>query len=834
MTQYYPLLLRFNYQGLIKERYSEIKQVTIDDPSNQGSINLGGKDQEGSKATMLDREQYPCILTGQTVTDYVKGETTSTQNLAYDFYSGAVSEKLETDPYGNNFMTKTVPAYQIYPSMGVKINTDANLNMLAQNAETYRYKVDASNNPLGLVTASVTTWNNGFSAMAPDGTQHIQDGRTEQVNGATVPNGNIWRQQSVYDWMSPTQTSDGLTPTSSFVDFNWTTPASSDSRWVNNSTNTLYDIYSKSLENTDVNGNYSAAHMNYGENKVILAGGPANYYEIAYSGAEDAAINNPSTSFIKVQAGTVTTAAAHTGASSLLMNPGSSTTFLYTVPIVASGNGGVIAGRNYTASVWVKPVSGTASNVHIYFQINGATMGSSISSGSSTKSAGGWTLVNLSIPGSMLPAGSTLAVFCENDHATAQAYADDFRFQPLNASTTAYVYDPFSGELTYTLDNNDLYTQFQYDAAGQLVDIYKEKLGVTPFKTNQYQYNYSASKYGNDPITNINYTRNTCPVGYQGSSVSVNIPANTYYSFLSTADADARTAIYAQDYANTHGTCTCLPVINWASGITPVLDELSVSGGNVPYTFVFTYPSGQTSFNLGTVSGCVIPAIQQTIPMTINSSVYDIIVSTLGLVTVQWVSGPVLSGTVGLTGTYSLNGALAYSAAESGVFQKSCPSGQVGSYVTYSVPAYKYASDNQTDANNLALADVAANGPNYANANGTCSIVCSFTFSSSWPNNYTGRITISGTTASYNFVIAPTSNLYAGASSTLGTISGGCDPSSSATYSVTDAIFGSTWNVTIYTSGQVTVQCTGVGPRGTNGYIPAGQMISLSGTYIVP
>ena len=120
MSAYKALLAQYNYQGYLQERFYEIKQV-----SNQS---LSSDD--GIKATLSAREEYPCIQTGQTVINYVNGTQTNSVNLAYDFYSGAVTETLETDAYGNNVMSQTIPAYREYPAMGLKINQDNNKNML--------------------------------------------------------------------------------------------------------------------------------------------------------------------------------------------------------------------------------------------------------------------------------------------------------------------------------------------------------------------------------------------------------------------------------------------------------------------------------------------------------------------------------------------------------------------------------------------------------------------------------------------------------------------------------------------------------------------------------
>ena len=54
-------------------------------------------------------------------------------------------------------------------------------------------------------------------------------------------------------------------------------------------------------------------------------------------------------------------------------------------------------------------------------------------------------------------------------------------------------------------------------------------------------------------------------------------------------------------------------------------------------------------------------------------------------------------------------------------FQRNdCGGGSVGSWVLYTVPANTYHGADRAEANALALADIAANGQNYANANGVC------------------------------------------------------------------------------------------------------------------
>ena len=807
MTGYKSALAQYFYQGYLQERYSEVKEVENQTSASDNAV----------LTTLSAREEFPCIQTGQTVINYVNGTQSSSQNLAFDFYSGAVTQTVETDAYGNNFMTQTVPAYRQYSPMGLKINANSNANMLTQTAATYRWKVDGSNNRLGLVSAGISTWSNAVPAVSADGTLYTQ-------NGA---NGNVWRPQSVYGWMPTGQTSDGLTPYASFTDFSWSNPGASDPRWVKSSDITLYDVYSRALEAKDLNNNYVATRMNYKEQKVILTGGPANYYELAYSGAEDAALNQTNNLFVKAADGTATSVTAHTGAQSLLLGTSGKRGFLYTVPIVTSGSGGVMAGQTYMASVWVKPASGTMSGVKLYYSVGGTVKGST--SGASAKTAGAWSLVNLAINGSDLVSGSTLAVWCQNDNTSVQAYVDDMRFQPQGASTTAYVYDPFSGELTHVLDNSNLYTRFEYDAAGRLVRTYKEKMNIGEFKTNQYQYNYSATNYASAAITDpYAYAKNTCPLYYSGTSApTMNIPAGRCTSFISQADADAQAAILAQDYANMNGGCICTPKFTYAAGIIPVLWQLNAPNSTIKFTLFFQYPAGATTVDLGTIAGsCGLPTAVRTVPILIGSSTFNVIISPSGSVQIKLISGPAPgAGSLSFSGTYDTQVNLSYSNAKSGTFTKSCTPPQIGSSVTYLVPQYKYAAIDQTTADNLAAADVQANGQAAANAdpNATCSTPCSFSRTSSltW---LTSTVSSTSGTSAFKFVFISPSNGYS--FGTLGTITGGCLPSLARSVHVTDAAnTGRVWNVSISTTGGVQITLfSGTAPT-------AGVQISLQGTY---
>jgi len=466
IAQYDTKLATIGNQGVIKERYAQWKES-------------GGQ----NKIMMSAREEYPNVALGQTQIDYKTNVRTTTKNQAFDFYSGAITKKLETDAYGNNFQTEIVPAYRKYPGMGLKTTAADNKNMLTQEAASYVYKVDASNNKLGLVSANVQTWSNAIPAQTQDNT-----GATVVQNGSVTANGNVWRKQSNYVWMlQTTPTSDGLTPVASFAEFTWTNPAGANAAWKKGKETTLYDVYTHTLEEKDVNGNYSAVKMGYADSRVLITGGPARHKELVYSGAEDALVSGKFSGQISPGSGTVQSSStfpvvtAHTGYNSLKVAAGAAG-FSYSLPITATE-----ANRQYAVSAWVKSSTAAAPVANVYYQVNGgAQVPANVVA---ARKAGDWYLLSIITPASAAVNGNTIVFGCKNA-GTVDLYFDDFRVRPVNAVAAAYVYDKQTGAVTYILDNNNLFTRYEYDTEGRLTGTYRETLGNGVFKLSENQYNY--------------------------------------------------------------------------------------------------------------------------------------------------------------------------------------------------------------------------------------------------------------------------------------------------------------------------------------------------------
>ena len=147
------LSTKFNNQGVIEETFADGRLVQ----------NL---DQYEMLGLVSKSEHYPAIQTGTTTINYRTGITTTTRNLGFDFYSGQITEAYSDDGYGNQYVSKNIPAYRYYPQMAGK-------NMLTQEGTSYSYLMndgfdpytftyldDVKTSAKGLVAASAQSWSN--------------------------------------------------------------------------------------------------------------------------------------------------------------------------------------------------------------------------------------------------------------------------------------------------------------------------------------------------------------------------------------------------------------------------------------------------------------------------------------------------------------------------------------------------------------------------------------------------------------------------------------------------------------------------------------------------
>lgn len=457
-TQYEAKLKSdFANQGLVEETFAKasitLYRIGEHKPYFDRGRDYFEKDERNLMGTITKRETFPSIQIGQVSTNYKTGIKTETQNLAFDFYSGDVIKTLTTDAYGNRFISESVPAYNVYPGMGLRINGSTNKHMLSQIASTLSYKVDASNTPIGLLSASVQTWSDKVPVL-----------------GLSSPQLGIWRKEASYQWNGQqTLNGDGSYPIADFNanPFNRPNPASN-ANWQNSGSITLYDIYSHGLEATDINGNYVSTRMDPKQVRVIASTVNSSYDESVYSGIESSSGNAVEEGGVNRGSGNPSISFAHTGKYGLATGV-NSRGFNYTLKAVAA--------KNYRASVWVyapgtSETQSELDKIQLRITDKNGVVKKEIHPTLQKSKSKSWYLLNVDFNRAI---GEELIVDCKNG-ANRTVYFDDFRVHPVNASMTSYVYDAFSGELTHLLDANNFYTKFEYDAMGRLVRTSKELL----------------------------------------------------------------------------------------------------------------------------------------------------------------------------------------------------------------------------------------------------------------------------------------------------------------------------------------------------------------------
>lgn len=416
------------------------------------------------------KHAYPSIQTGQTVINYKTGITTTTKNLAFDFYSGQVTKTLSTDGYGNSYVTETKPAYRVaeYAS-GMGVAASGGKNMLTQEAASYTYKADVTDNlkPIGLISASVQTWSDQISAVKPNE-------NTSQYQHQP----GIWRKHATYGYIGDDNTalqSDGLYPlagNSLPVFTSWAdvrgveeiVPAG----WQRNGEITLYDVNSHALEAKDMSNKYAATKMSADQTKVLATIANAEYLEFAYSGAEEIpGTNGLVGGGVYLQGSRVEQ--AHTGKYGISATAGN-TAFTYSMTPKQ---------RNYLVSVW-----SSQPDAQITYKLgSGTTVQGTVKK---IGKAGDWYNLQTIVP--VTGSWNNLEIKCQSK--TTTTVFDDFRVQPVDAAMISYVYNEWD-ELSHILDNNNLYTEYVYDGMGRLKETKKETLYKEEGDTDGHRYGSS-------------------------------------------------------------------------------------------------------------------------------------------------------------------------------------------------------------------------------------------------------------------------------------------------------------------------------------------------------
>ncbi|MEM9337916.1 MAG: hypothetical protein AAGA66_04255 [Bacteroidota bacterium] len=446
----------YSNQGVMHEAFHERKDV------NEEGVWV-------SKVSLSRKERYPNIMVGKETYDGKSGAHTESWNLSFNRLSGQLTRSLTIDSYGSHTLTETRPAYEI-PAYTPQMQPMAygGKNMLEQQVSTTTYLVAPGTDDLPILTkdwqkqgvlgASVQTWSD---------TLEVVDDEENRIFQTGIP-----RQWASYQWVGQGFVNeDGSYQVRDFeaYPFDFRHPSSSDARWERQSEVTLVDVYSHALEARDLNGQHAATRMVRKDGLIVATAAPAQYGEFTFSGAEYYEGNDLADQGTVRQDGGVSTSRAHTGVYSLLVASGREG-FSYTL-----NESEADLTQPYRASVWVyfpgdAETPGEIERFALYAEADGVEI-ASVSAEAQKKKSKSWYLIELDL---IPPTGATSIRIATYNDAVRPVYMDDFRVHPLEAVMVSYVYDPFTNEVTHILDKDNLYTRYEYNAAGVLVRVSQE------------------------------------------------------------------------------------------------------------------------------------------------------------------------------------------------------------------------------------------------------------------------------------------------------------------------------------------------------------------------
>ncbi|RAJ77244.1 hypothetical protein CLV59_1079 [Chitinophaga dinghuensis] len=283
------------------------------------------------------------------------------------------------------------------------------------------------------------------------------------------------------------------------------------SRWVWNSSSTLYNQRGLELENLDPLGRYNAVLYGYDNTLPIATVKNSSYRESAFDGFEDyffggANCNTPcpvGRGFgVSAYTAYLDATVSHSGVYSLKVNHGDS--LVFSASVVATGDSSFslavnkttgtcssdsllaaikttqqaiiptfspVEGRRMVVSVWVRE----SVNCNCTSYVNS---GFSVRNGAAWYAAkprgyliDGWQLFELVID--IMPGNGVFAIVFNAGNG-ADVNFDDLRIHPFNAAMTSFVYDPVTMKLMAQLDEDNYATFYEYDEEGILIRVKKE------------------------------------------------------------------------------------------------------------------------------------------------------------------------------------------------------------------------------------------------------------------------------------------------------------------------------------------------------------------------
>lgn len=486
-TYYEPEDVKIGYQ---QEQFSYVKRNldARDISVEQETVKISASNNEWyyGSASRVNYQNVPKSIIVES-----NGNRRETSYDMYDFYTGNVLSTITKDIDDKLYKTEVVPAYKLtsYSSMGSKSVDPTFKNMLSQEAASLSYvKVGDSWKPVGV---SVQTWKNSW-------VDRINENVYTIYHDQQLP--NVWRKYKTFSWKGSLNEdgtySSGFDPYSTtdlliahWNDFN----GDGINGWQKTSEVTRYNKYSQPLEAIDINGHAASSKLDVNETQTIASALNAGYDGFSFCGFEKETVGGSTNLYdggfysqnasnarylcanaLNIIGGTkIPNITAHTGC--------------YYQKVLgcalSNGNSGgpevqisYSSGRKYKVSVWVHKNSTNANLGMYYIPANGSVSNviSITMDDTNSKLFGDWKLFSAVFTMPTLAVNGNVMFYFDCEGSGNFAYIDDFRVQPVDASTSAYVYDPITDAITYILNNDNIATKYQYDDAGNLTATYKE------------------------------------------------------------------------------------------------------------------------------------------------------------------------------------------------------------------------------------------------------------------------------------------------------------------------------------------------------------------------
>jgi len=502
--------------GTIQESFSYRKRnITWDDAGHNSSFSHWF-------LNSTNLIEYPSTIKSQTTSH---GRSNSQiKYLERDLYTGNPTKTLEIDANENTKLNEIIPAYCVYPEMGLKAIDVNNHNMLTQDAAMYTWLSDIGGAKKGLLAGNIQTWKKDWSYRSWD----LSNSRFTDVYYSGK---DVYRKESNYVWKGELEDNSGSKgvykikpeyPSYVVIDESNEYPywnnlysdegGTSSNPWMRVAKVTRYTTRSEPLESVAINGIYSASKMSADGTKIIGTISNSNYTSFACTGFEDEYTldgwyssygseiisSNP---YGNVRVASNDLRKAHTGNYYMKVSPGNYGPIFTAKTFIGPPMTGLQTGRTYRASVWVHMDSPLTAGISA--SLDGTNVGNTpfktvTRYDPSVYKIGDWILfyLDFEIPANYVSSGGTgtndFRVYLTNYNGTTDAFFDDFRIAPIPSTLVSYVYDEQTGQLTYILDNNNLATKFEYDWAGRLITTYHETINYGMKKINSYQYHDKA------------------------------------------------------------------------------------------------------------------------------------------------------------------------------------------------------------------------------------------------------------------------------------------------------------------------------------------------------